>query len=233
VSRSAWFDGVEALTFDCYGTIVDWESGISRALIDLLGDEARRRSDDDLLVMYGEFEARAEEGAFRNYREVLEDVACAFGAELGVEVSTDDAARFARSVGTWPLFPDSVDALTTLGRSYRLAIVSNVDDDLFARTADRLGVTFAEVVTAQQVRSYKPAPAHFDEALRRLGLPREAVVHVAQSLFHDIAPAKALGLRCVWIDRRGGRSSGGATPPAKATPDRTFPDLAALASDAT
>ena len=106
--------------------------------------------------------------------------------------------------------------------------MSNVDDDLFSGSAAQLGVDFAEVVTAQQVRSYKPAPDHFHEVLRRLDLPRKKVLHVAQSVFHDVAPAKSLGLSCVWVNRRAGRAGGGATAPARATPDLEVPDLAAL-----
>lgn len=227
-ARGDLFEGVEALTFDCYGTIVDWEAGILAALEPIVSSAPRRPSPEELLEMYGRFEPEAQSGGFRAYRAVLESVARSFGDALDAEVDADAAGRFADSVGDWPPFPDSVNALRALEGRFRLAIVSNVDDDLFAHSAERLGVSFHEVVTAQQVRSYKPAPAHFQEVLRRLALPRERVVHVAQSLFHDIAPARALGLTCVWVDRRRGRA-GGATPPCAATPDATVPDLASLA----
>ena len=227
------FQGVQALTFDCYGTIVDWETGILEALHDLLPDPSRRPDDGRLLEMYGRFESSAQDGPFRPYRVVLEEVARAFGEAVGTPVDDDDARTFAASVGRWPAFPDSVEALRALSGRYRLAIVSNVDDDLFQETLSRLGgVDFAEVVTAEQVRSYKPRPDHFHEVLRRLELPMSAVVHVAQSRFHDIAPARRLGFRCCWVDRRGGRSGGGATPPAEAEPDLTVPDLATLARKA-
>jgi 2-haloacid dehalogenase len=159
---------------------------------------------------------------------VLEEVMRRFGTELGFRPSPDEVAGFAASVPSWPPFADTVPSLRALATRYRLAVVSNVDDDLFAGTAARLEVPFAEVVTAQQVRSYKPARAHFDAVLRRLGLPRERVLHVAQSLFHDIAPATALGFPCVWVNRRAGRTGSGATPPARATPDLEVADLAAL-----
>lgn len=226
------FDGVEALTFDCYGTIVDWEAGILDSLEPVLRGVEPRPPDRTLLAMYGRFESEAQRGPFRSYREVLKEVAGRYGEELGGEVDATTAERFAESVGDWPAFPDSVEALQALGEAYRLAIVSNVDDDLFRRTAAGLGIDFAEVVTAQQVRSYKPARAHFDEALRRLALPKERVVHVAQSLFHDIAPAKELGFTSVWVDRRAGREGDGATPPADAAPDLVLSDLAALAREA-
>lgn len=229
--RHPVFEGVEALTFDCYGTIVDWETGIVAALRDLLagGDIP---GEDRLLEMYGSFESAAQREPFRRYRTVLQDVARAFGEALDVEVDAEAAGAFAASVGEWPPFPDSVDALRALQARYRLVVVSNVDDDLFERTGERLGIDFSEVVTAEQVGSYKPARAHFDEVLRRLDLPKEAVVHVAQSLFHDIAPAKELGFTCCWVDRRGGRAGSGATPPAQAEPDLTVPDLATLSRKA-
>lgn len=223
------FEGVEALTFDCYGTIVDWETGILRSLEPVLRGVERRPSDEALLEMYGRFESEAQRGAFRSYREVLREVGRRYGEELDCEVDAATADRFAEAVGEWPAFADSVEALQALGRRYRLAVVSNVDDDLFGVTAAGLGIDFDEVVTAQQVRGYKPGRAHFDEALRRLGLPKERVVHVAQSLFHDIAPANELGLVCVWVDRRSDRKGGGATPSAEATPDLVVPDLATLA----
>ena len=224
------FDRFEALTFDCYGTLVDWESGILAALRPLLGASAEGADDDELLERFGRFESEVEAGAFRPYREVLAEVARRFGAAYGAH-PTDQAVRaFAGSVVDWPVFPDTVQALGALSRRYRLAVVSNVDDDLFAGSAEKLGVDWAEVVTAEQVGSYKPARAHFDEVLRRLDLPRERVLHVAQSLYHDIAPAKELGFACVWVDRRGERAGSGATPAARATPDLRVPDLESLAA---
>jgi 2-haloacid dehalogenase len=224
------FDRFEALTFDCYGTLVDWERGILSALRPLLGAAGESVDDDELLERFGRFESEVEAGAFSRYREVLAEVARRLGAEYGALPSDEAVRAFAGSVSDWPVFPDTVEALGALTRRYRLAVVSNVDDDLFAGSAEKLGVEWAEVVTAEQVGSYKPASAHFDEALRRLDLPRERVLHVAQSLYHDIAPAKTLGFTCVWVDRRGSRGGSGATPPAQATPDLRVPDLATLAT---
>ena len=218
----------EALTFDCYGTLIDWERGILAALRELLGEGVVGRGHEALLQSFGRLEAEAERGAFQPYRSVLEEVARGLGAESGVEVTQERADAFASSVGAWPPFDDTVASLGALSRRYRLAIVSNVDDDLFARTADLLEVPFDTVVTAQQVRSYKPAPAHFHEAMRRLDLPRERVLHVAQSLYHDVAPAGVLGIASVWVNRRAGRAGGGATPQAAAVPDLEVPDLASL-----
>jgi 2-haloacid dehalogenase len=224
------FGAYDALTFDCYGTIVDWESGIIAAIDALLGDAKGAVSDDELLAAFGRLESAAEQGTFRAYRAVLTEVATGLLSLVGLPPDPERAAAFAGSVPAWPPFPDSADALRSLATRFRLAIVSNVDDDLFAGTAARLGVDFDEVVTAQQVRSYKPARAHFDEALRRLDLPRERVLHVAQSLYHDIAPARQLGLACVWVNRRAGKDGGGATPAASARPDVEVPDLATLAA---
>jgi len=222
------FSAYDAITFDCYGTLIDWESGLLAALSALLGPARGGIGDDGLLEMFGRLESAAEQGAFRSYREVLTDVAQEFGAELSVEVDDQGAADFAASVGRWRPFEDTVDALRALKGRYRLAVVSNVDDDLFAGSATQLGVDFDEVVTALQVRSYKPARAHFDEVLRRLDLPRERVLHVAQSLHHDIGPARELGFTCVWVNRRADRGGHGATPPTSATPHAEVPDLASL-----
>ncbi len=218
----------EALTFDCYGTLIDWERGIVASVEALLAELRAPLDPETVLAQYGRFEPAAEQGPFRSYREVLRDVARAFGAEYGVPLDGAAADAFASSVSAWPPFPDTVSALARLATRYRLAVVSNVDDDLFAGSARVLGVPFDQVVTAQQVRSYKPAPAHFHEVLRRLELPRTRVLHVAQSLYHDIAPARALGFTCVWVNRRAGRAGGGATPPSEARPDLEVPDLASL-----
>lgn len=226
------FDRFEAVTFDCYGTLVDWESGILAALGPLLGDAAAEANEDALLERFGRYESQVEAAPFRPYREVLSEVARRFLDAYGVDPHPAAIEAFAGSVGSWPVFDDTVDALRALGRRYRLAIVSNVDDDLFAGSAEKLGVEWAEVVTAEQVRSYKPARAHFDEVLRRLELPVDGVLHVAQSLYHDIGPAKQLGFTCVWVDRRSGRTGSGATPPAQAAPDLRVRDLASLAASA-
>lgn len=218
------WSSVQALTFDCYGTLIDWEAGIVRDLRAGLSTDA---TDDQLLAAYADAESVLELGAFRPYREVLVDALARVASLLGARVTEPYA--LVRGLPTWPPFPDSVASLAALSRRFRLCVVSNVDRDLFDGTEATLGAPFAEVVTADQVRSYKPAPAHFEEALRRLALDRGAVVHVAQSLFHDIEPARALGLRCVWVDRRRGRA-GGATRPPRGTPapDRTVGSLAEL-----
>ena len=227
------FGDYEALTFDCYGTLIDWERGILEAVDSVFGGRAAVPPDrESVLEAFARLESAAEGGAFRKYRAVLAEVARGLALELGLEASEEEAGAFAASVGSWPPFPDSPAALRRLAERYRLAVVSNVDDDLFAGSAGVLGVRFEQVVTAEQVRSYKPAAAHFHEVLRRLALPAGRVLHVAQSLYHDVAPAHALGIATVWVNRRAGRSGGGATPPSEARPDLEVPDLATLADRA-
>lgn len=225
------FGRVEVLTFDCYGTLIDWEAGILAGLRRVLDARGVAAADEDLLARYARHEAVIEAGPYRRYRDVLADALRGVAAELGVEPSAAEAAAFGDSVGEWPAFPDSADALARLADRYRLAVITNCDDDLFAASNRRLGVTFDAVITAEQVGSYKPSRRNFELALQRIGVPRERILHVAQSLFHDHVPAKAAGLPTVWINRRLGKPGWGATPaPATAVaPDWTFPSMAAFA----
>jgi 2-haloacid dehalogenase len=223
------FERFEVLTFDCYGTLIDWEHGILAAARRFLRPHGPEPDDDAILEAFGRHEHALEFGPFRGYRAILTDVAEAIGRELGIEVSSAEAAAFGASVGDWPAFADSPGALARLAGRYRLGVITNCDDDLFAASARRLGIAFDEVVTAQQVGSYKPSHHNFEVMFERLGCPRERILHVAQSLFHDHVPAKALGLTTIWVDRRGGRAGSGATPPAEVVPDLVIPDLARLA----
>ena len=219
----------EALTFDCYGTLIDWERGILEAAGPVLRRHGVACPDERLLLEYAAAESAAEKPPFRPSRDVLREAMSGIGNALGFRPAPADRDAFVESLPRWPPFPDTVEALRALRRHHRLAIVSNVDDDLFAGTARLLGVEFDAVVTAQQVRAYKPAPDHFRRVLDRLALPKEKVLHVAQSLFHDVAPARALGFATVWVNRRAGRSGSGATPPAEGRPDVEVPDLRTLA----
>jgi 2-haloacid dehalogenase len=221
----------DALTFDCYGTLIDWEAGLLAALrealpgADSVGDEA-------LLETYAGHEAEAERPPYRSYREVLATGLRGVAADLGLEVAHAAVARFAESVRNWPAFPDSAEALDRLHQRYRLGVITNCDTDLFAASNEKLGVTFDWVVTAELARSYKPALAGFDLAFEMIDVPRERILHVAQSLFHDHVPAKQLGLTSVWIDRRHDRPGAGATPPAEAAPDARYPSMQAFADAA-
>ncbi len=227
------FDRIEVLTFDCYGTLIDWEAGILAGLRRVLEGRAIAAGDEDLLERYARHEAAVEAGAYLPYREVLARSLRGVCAELGATPTADEEAAFGGSVGDWPAFADSAEALARLARRFRLAVITNCDDDLFAASNRRLGVTFDWVVTAQQAGSYKPDPRNFELAFERIGLPRQRILHVAQSLFHDHVPAKRLGMTTAWIDRRRGRPGSGATPPAVAVPDLAVPDMATFARLAT
>jgi len=219
------FTGVQALTFDCYGTLIDWETGLLAALRRALGPNSTRVPDEALLNLFAWLEARGERGQYRSYRVVLRDVLGRMGEVFNTPIREPDA--LAESIRAWPAFADTAASLAALKTRFRLCIVSNIDDDLFVMSRPRLGVALDQVVTAQQVGSYKPRKAHFREALRRLGLETGQVVHVAQSLYHDIAPAREMGLRTVWVNRQAGRP--GATPPNKAAPELEVPDMETLA----
>ena len=223
----------DALTFDCYGTLIDWESGILAGLRPMLAKRGIDRPDDELLEVYAGLEAAAEAGKYRRYREILAAGMRGVAAHFGVEADAVEVAAFGDSVGDWPAFPDSAAALARLHERFRLGVITNCDDDLFARSAARLETTFDWVVTAQTAGSYKPDARNFEVALERIGLPRERILHVAQSLYHDHVTARRLGLATVWIDRRQDRDGFGATPPAEATPDATFPDMASFTAAAT
>jgi 2-haloacid dehalogenase len=223
----------EALTFDCYGTLIDWETGILAGLRSVLAAGGAEPPDDELLELYAGFEAAAETGPYLRYRAILGHSLRKVAAHYGIEPDEAEVAAFADSVGDWPAFPDSADALATLHERFRLGVITNCDDDLFARSAARLRTNFDWVVTAQSVGSYKPDPRNFEFAFERLAVPRERIMHVAQSLFHDHVTAKRLGLTTIWINRRHDRPGTGATPPADARPDATFPDMASFAAAAT
>lgn len=222
-------DAFDVLTFDCYGTLIDWEVGLLGALREALPGTAGM-GDDELLEAYAGHEAEAERPPYRSYREVLATSLRGVAADLGLEVADGGAvARFSESVRDWLAFPDSAEALRRLHERYRLGVITNCDTDLFAASNAKLGVTFDWVVTAELARSYKPALAGFELAFETIDVPRERILHVAQSLFHDHVPAKRLGLTSVWIDRRHDRPGAGATPPAEAAPDATYPSMRAFA----
>jgi 2-haloacid dehalogenase len=229
------FGRFDALSFDCYGTLIDWESGIAAALRRWLDGRRPDVDDETLLTAYAELESGVQgEDPGALYPVVLEQVVTRLGERIGVPVTAADAAAFGASVGDWPAFPDSPEALARLKAHCRLIILSNIDRASFARSDARLGVEFDAILTAQDIGSYKPDPRNF-EVLRRtaaeLGVGEGRLLHVAQSLFHDHLPAKAIGLPTVWIDRRAGRPGGGATPvpDMPVRPDWTFPTLAAFA----
>lgn len=223
------FDHFECLSFDCYGTLIDWETGISSALQPIFETHEVAADNHALLDLYGQAEAEIEAGSYRSYREVLKYVLSEIGNVFGFEPSRNELESFSTSVMNWPAFTDSSQALHALATRYRLIILSNIDDDLFRFSQKILGVHFDHVFTAQQIGSYKPARQNFEYLIKHAGIPQDKILHVAQSLFHDIAPAKAMGISTVWVNRRQGLAGFGATPPAEATPDATVPNLRSLA----
>ena len=225
-------DDFEVLTFDCYGTLIDWETGILDALRPSMTKHRIDLPDEKVLELYGELESGAERGEYREYRKVLRAVLEGIGARLGFVPTEATLQLFSKSVKDWPAFPDSAEALQALKRKYKLAILSNIDDDLFAYSARHLQTDFDWIITAQQARSYKPSLNNFHFAFERIGLPKSKILHVAQSLFHDIVPAKAVGLSTVWVNRRHDKGGFGATPPAQAQPELEVPDLRTLAEAA-
>jgi 2-haloacid dehalogenase len=186
-------------------------------------------TDDELLERYARQEAGLEDGPYLRYREVLARGLAGVAGELGVTPTAEELAAFGGSVADWPAFPDSATALGRLKARYALVVITNCDDDLFAASNRRLGVDFDHVITAEQAGSYKPNHRNFEIAFERIQAPRERILHVAQSLFHDHVPGKALGLSTVWVNRRHDQPGSGATPPAEATPDLVVADVATLA----
>jgi 2-haloacid dehalogenase len=222
------FDRYEVLSFDCYGTLIDWEKGILSALRPVLKARGVELDDEALLTLYADLEAKAEQGDFIPYRAVLRQVMAGLDERLGLALTPVEHNHLGDTLKDWPAFPDAPGALAALKRHYKLAIISNVDDDLFAESNKHLGVAFDWVISAQLVQNYKPALRHFEVASKMFGVGLKKQLHVAQSLYHDIGPANRLGLDCVWINRRHGKSGSGATPLASGTPDLEMPDLESL-----
>jgi 2-haloacid dehalogenase len=223
------FDSYECLSFDCYGTLIDWETGLLQALRPIFARHGVEVEDRRLLESYGRAEAAIQSQKYRPYREVLRQVLVRLGDKFGFAPTIGEQNDLADSVRLWPPFPDSTEALRRLLIKYRLIVLSNIDDDLFQGSAEQLQVDFDLVFTAQQIGAYKPSRKNFEFLLNHAGVERSRLLHVAQSLFHDIAPAKALGLATVWVNRRAGKEGFGATVPAEAQPDVEVPDLKTLA----
>ena len=229
------FDSIRLITFDCYGTLIDWENGMLAAMRPLFSRDGQPPDDAQLLAAYGDIEAQIEAGPYLPYRQVLSRTVQEMGRRIGVTISEEQGAEFSRSLTRWKPFPDTNAALQSMKKKFRLGIISNVDDDLFAETRKKLEVEFDFVVTAQQVRSYKPSPRNFEEALRRGGVSVEQMLHAGQSLYHDVAPANALGIKNVWVNRPSIRPGSGAAKPGLATPTyqvRTLAELSLLVRSA-
>ncbi|HEY6936191.1 MAG TPA: haloacid dehalogenase type II [Terriglobales bacterium] len=219
------FSRFRAITFDCYGTLIDWETGLLGALRPVLRAHGSKLRDEQILALYAELEPAAQ-NPYRRYREVLQEVVRGFGKRLGFQASEAEARSLPDSLKDWRPFPDTVAALEKLQTRFRLAIISNTDDDLFAGTAPHLQVKFDQVITAEQAGAYKPSLAPFRLTLERLGLPKEQVLHAGQSVYHDVVPARSVGLASVLVRRRGS----GATRVLADKPNLEVPDLQTLAA---
>jgi 2-haloacid dehalogenase len=225
----------DALSFDCYGTLIDWETGLRSELAKIAALDAAAPSADTLLETYGACEAETERAIpGLVYPDVIARSAVATGAIHGIGVSPALAADIGASVPNWPAFADSAEALARLQRHFKLIILSNVDRASFAGSNTRLGVTFDAIVTAEDIGSYKPNPRNFEVLLATaaaMDIAQGRLLHVAQSLYHDHVPAQAAGLPTVWIDRRHAQEGFGATPPPALAvePTWTFPSMAAFA----
>jgi 2-haloalkanoic acid dehalogenase type II len=212
----------DIITFDCYGTLIDWEGGISDAFMTAALSDGVTLDRETVLAAYAELEPVVEAEAYRSYHEVLAETARRVAARLGWPLAPDRASFLPESLPRWRPFPDTNAALERLAAAgFRLGILSNVDDDLLAGTRLHFTVPFELIITAQQVGSYKPAHGHFLTARERIGEARW--LHAAQSYFHDIVPARSLGITSAWINRKAEAPSG------PERPDREFRTLAELA----
>ncbi len=224
-----------ALSFDVYGTLIDWEAGIAAVLSPWALREGSHLDDEDLLLAYADNEAAVESEYPRlAYCEVLQAAFRRTAADLGLFATDEDVQVLGRSVPDWPAFADTSEALARLKQRYKLVILSNVHQQGVEGSIGRMGMEFDQVITAQMIGSYKPNPRNFTVLLETIGehgVEKPQLLHVAQSLFHDHVPGKQAGLDSVWINRRHARPGWGATPKPQldVTPDLEFPSLAAFA----
>ena len=211
------------LTFDCYGTLIDWRNGVESNLGKLL-ERRGLRAKQSIHPIYVKLEAE-QEGAYKSYKQILQDTAIAVGNYFHTPITTDEAKVFAETLPLWKPFPDTVNCLRQLGdRGYKRVILSNVDRDLLQKTMELNGLEVEGFVTAEDVGSYKPAPGHWDRFFREYGVSREEVLHVAQSIYHDILPTQRMGIANAWINRYGEEK------PSDVNPTFVFSDLTGLAN---
>jgi 2-haloalkanoic acid dehalogenase type II len=217
---------IDILSFDCYGTLIDWERGIAGALSPLFMRSDRTLLVPAVLASFAEIEARAEQPPWRSYREVLALCTRGIARRFGIALAPGEEHRLSESIGKWPPFPDSAECLARLRGRYRLAVLSNVDRDLFEATQDALGRPFDLVITAEDVGSYKPDPANFRHLIESSDVEPGRILHCAQSRYHDIGPAREAGMHTVWVRR--GQKGGGAVPDSDAKPHVTVETLSEL-----
>src|SRR5579863_7548389 len=227
------FSRFRAITFDCYGTLIDWEAGILGAVRPILVAHGAALSDVDVLRLYGELEAEAESSHYQPYREILRDVVRGFGVRLGFHATKQEQHSLCDSLANWDPFPDTVAALRQLKGRFKLGIISNVDDDLFSASARHLEIDFDFITTAGQAHAYKPSLEIFGLAQKKMDIQPQQWLHAGQSIYHDVIPAKSLGVATVWVNRPSPRPGAGAAKQASAAPDVEVHSLAELAQLAT
>lgn len=230
------FDQFQALSFDCFGTLIDWETGLSNAFQPWAATHRIDASAGQLVDAFAQHENVVQaETPTMLYPDVLAESLRRVASSFHADVSDEELAEFGSSVGAWPAFADSAVSLQRLAGRFKLIILSNVDRQSFAAANRRLGVHFDLVVTAQDVGAYKPSPTSFPMLIDRLGsigIDQSQLLHVAQSLFHDHGPAQQVGLPSVWIDRRHDKAGLGATPASTAQVDWRYVSMSAFADDA-
>jgi len=219
---------IEVISFDCYGTLIDWETGILNFFRPFFKKSTKIVSDEEILQQYAHFESSAQKGEYRSYREVLAEVMKEMAQYylFGTENLSENS--LAESLKQWLPFSETTTCLQRLGQKYKLAVISNIDDDLFLHSQKLLGVNFSYVITAEAVRSYKPSLDNFHFALKQMGITKEKILHVAQSRYHDLAPAKELGIKNVWVNRNKYKNRSGATNEVRLIPDKEITDLVEL-----
>lgn len=205
----------KVMTFDCYGTLIDWESGLLKSLMPLTNRLKRKLSQNMILQTYARQETlQQSQTPTKPYPELMAIVYKRIAEEWSLPVSWDECLQHGQSLKDWPAFPDSAESLTYLQKHYRLVVLSNIDNDSFSASNAKLGVTFDAIYTAQDIGSYKPDDRNFHymiDALARSGIQKAEILHTAQSLYHDHRPANRLGLKSCWIDRRHNQDGAGAT----------------------
>ena len=216
----------KVLTFDCYGTLIDWESGIMQALEPLVARASRPLTRNEVLEAHARHESSQQAVTpAKRYSELLAVVHKRLAEDWGVAASCDECMAYGRSIRDWPAFPDSAEVLRYLKQHYKLVILSNVDNESFASSREKLGVDFDAVFTAEDIGSYKPALRNFEYMLEKLagrGIGAEAILHTAESLYHDHAPANEFDLASCWIHRRHAEGGFGATIDPGKTPHTDF-----------
>lgn len=215
-------DQIDTITFDCYGTLIDWHGGLLAAFAEMFGEAATGR-EDKLCAAYRRIEAEVQGENFRSYRDVLGEVSKRLATEIGVALPAGGESILADRLPTWKPFADTNEALQRLKRRFRLGVLSNIDRDLFAGTANHFDVPMDFVITAEDVGAYKPSRTHFERAISEFGEGK--ILHVAESLYHDGVPTAELGIAFVWINRYKVKNNIGVEPLTE------FADLAGLANE--